>query len=172
MRITCLILLVLPLFALAQDEASQTAPPSACASEQHRQFDFWAGSWDVTQNGQAAGHNDIEIMHGGCVLAEHWTSANGGFSGSSLNAYDQATDRWHQTWVDTTGNLLELNGGLQNGSMVLQGTRPGESGEIINRITFTPNEDGSVRQHWEYSSDGETWTTAFDGHYVRVTDSE
>lgn len=32
------------------------------------------------------------------------------------------------------------------------------------RITWTPNADGTVRQHWEQSTDGgKTWTTAFDG---------
>ncbi|CAN5170593.1 hypothetical protein BH11PSE14_BH11PSE14_24070 [soil metagenome] len=34
------------------------------------------------------------------------------------------------------------------------------------RITWTPNADGSVRQFWESSSDdGKRWTTAFDGLY-------
>ena len=43
---------------------------------------------------------------------------------------------------------------------VLSGKSP------INRITWTPREDGSVRQHWETSQDGRSsWTTAFDGIY-------
>ncbi len=33
-------------------------------------------------------------------------------------------------------------------------------------ITWTPNADGSVRQHWETSEDGKTWKTAFDGLYT------
>ena len=34
------------------------------------------------------------------------------------------------------------------------------------RITWTPNADGSVRQHWETSTDdGKTWKTSFDGLY-------
>jgi hypothetical protein len=57
--------------------------------------------------------------------------------------------------------------------MVLSGDRPQADGTVAtDRITFTPNDDGSVRQHWETSTDGKTWTTAFDGHYVRVGETE
>jgi hypothetical protein len=38
-----------------------------------------------------------------------------------------------------------------------------------DRVTWTPNADGSVRQLWEKSADGgATWTTAFDGLYTRA----
>jgi len=38
------------------------------------------------------------------------------------------------------------------------------------RITWTPNHDGNVRQLWESSDDdGKTWTTAFDGIYHKQT---
>ncbi len=175
MKYPLMILCVIPCLAFAQDteEAAPAQPPPPCSTEQHRQFDFWVGTWDVTQNGQPAGRNEIRLVHGDCALSENWASANGAFTGASLNMYDQATDRWHQTWVDTTGNLLELNGGLEDGSMVLSGKRPSQQGgEVLNRITFTPNEDGSVRQHWELSNDGENWTTAFDGLYVKAVSSE
>jgi hypothetical protein len=154
--------------ASAQDEAAVAPAAGACGSEKHRQFDFWLGHWDVTSGGQPAGRNHIELIHGGCVLAEHWVSTEGDFAGSSLNMYDKANDKWHQTWVDTGGTLLELDGGFTDGNMVMSGTRPGPDGQAVtNRITWTRNEDGSVRQHWETSTDGETWTTAFDGLYVR-----
>ena len=167
--------LLAPLLVLAQDETPQPplAAPKPCSSEQHRQFDFWVGTWEVTQNGQPTGRNHIELVHGDCALAEHWVSAGGNFSGASLNIYDQANDKWHQTWVDTGGTLLELNGGLEDGSMVLSGARPGPDGaEVINRISWTPNTDGSVRQLWESSPDGETWTVAFDGLYIRAGQAE
>ena len=39
-------------------------------------------------------------------------------------------------------------------------------GRQLERITWTSNPDGTVRQHWEQSTDGgKTWTTAFDGLY-------
>jgi hypothetical protein len=156
----------------APEPATTTAPP-ACSSEKHRQFDFWVGEWNVTQNGEPAGHNLIKLVHGDCALNENWTSAAGNFSGASFNIYDQANDKWHQTWVDTTGTLLELDGGLVDGKMVLSGERPGADGApVTNRITFTPNEDGSVLQTWDVSSDGESWNTVFNGLYVRAEGTE
>jgi hypothetical protein len=160
-------LLLVAAAAFAQDETPPAAA-EACGTEKHRQFDFWLGRWNVTASGQPAGTNHIELIHNGCALAEHWVSAEGAFAGSSPNMYDQANDKWHQTWVDTSGILLELNGGFADGKMVMSGTRPGPDGQAVtNRITWTPNEDGSVRQHWETSTDGEHWTTAFDGLYAR-----
>ncbi len=154
--------------AAAPAEPAGASPQKPCSSEQHRQFDFWIGDWTVTQNGQPAGANTIELRHDGCVLSEAWTSVSG-WSGSSLNVYDQASGRWHQTWVDASGVLLLLDGGFTDGHMVLSGTRAGPDGrEVMNRIRWTPNADGSVRQHWQTSADGKSWTTVFDGQYVRV----
>jgi hypothetical protein len=57
--------------------------------------------------------------------------------------------------------------------MVLSGQRPGRDGGMVtNRISWTPAADGSVRQLWEISRDGETWETVFDGHYVKAVDLE
>ncbi|NND44055.1 MAG: DUF1579 family protein [Xanthomonadales bacterium] len=163
----------------AQEDAQEQAPapatppaPPTCDSEKHRQFDFWIGEWSVTVNGQQAGHNVIQRVYGNCALQENWSSVSP-FTGGSFNIYDRATDQWHQTWVDSTGTLLQLDGGIKDGKMVLSGQRPGPDGSMTtNRITWTPNDDGSVRQLWETSTDGETWTTAFDGLYVRVDAAE
>jgi hypothetical protein len=36
------------------------------------------------------------------------------------------------------------------------------------RITWTPQPDGGVHQWWQRSDDeGRTWSTVFDGRYVR-----
>lgn len=169
--------LLITLTAQAQQdnppEADQPPRANPCDTAKHHQFDFWLGQWNVTAKGKPAGSNRIEAVHNGCALAEHWTSANGNFAGSSLNIYDRATDKWHQTWVDTAGTLLQLDGGLEDGRMVLRGMRPGPDGsEILQRITWTPNEDGSVRQHWETSGDGESWKTVFDGRYVKADGEE
>lgn len=131
-----------------------------------RDFDFWVGDWDVFgPQGRQVGRNTISLLFDGGALAEHWRG-DGDVEGRSLNAYDQPSGRWHQTWVDSTGGLLLLDGGLADGSMVLSGTAPGRGGAPERqRITWTP-EDTGVRQHWESSpDDGATWQTAFDGHY-------
>lgn len=149
-------------------------PPPPCATPQHRQFDFWIGTWEVTDAaGKPLGRNRIAAAHGGCALVEQW-SGRGGVTGSSLNAWDAGTRRWHQTWVDSTGGLLHLEGGLVDDRMRLDGeadddARPGH--RVRQRIEWSPQPDGRVRQHWQVSKDGgATWTTAFDGWYRRVRD--
>lgn len=139
--------------------------PGMAADPHAHDFDFWLGEWDVTgPEGQPVGRNSITPLAGTGALAEHWLG-HGGVEGWSLSSWDAARDCWHQTWVDSTGGVLLLDGGLRNGSMVLSG----ESEAELQRITWTPV-DGQVRQQWEVSSDGgETWRTAFDGRYSRRT---
>ncbi len=155
---------------VASSAAAADAPPAApnpppCSAPEHRQFDFWLGDWDVRgPAGKVVGRNQVTRLHGDCVVFESWTSANGKVTGSSFNLYDAQAKRWHQTWVDNTGSLLQLDGGLQDGRMVLVSA----PGATMNRITWTPLPDGHVRQLWETSSDrGATWTTAFDGNYEK-----
>ena len=150
--------------ACAQSLPSPTAKP--CESSEHRQFDFWVGHWEVFgPAGKKVGENRIEAIADGCALLEQW-SGNGGVTGKSLNIYDTSDRRWHQTWVDSGGTLLILAGGLVDGSMVM---RSPESAPELQRITWMPNADGSVRQLWESSSDrGSSWTVLFDGRYVRA----
>lgn len=157
--------LVLLFIGAATTHAQQPAQqPPTCDTPEHRAFDFWIGDWDVTNpRGNVAGTNRIEPILSGCVLQESWTGASGSL-GYSFNLYDRASGTWHQTWVDNSGLLLQLSGGLVDGSMVL--ASDAAAGSPLQRITWTPNADGSVRQHWESSSDGgATWTTVFDGLY-------
>lgn len=148
--------------------ADKALPPPVCSSAEYRQFDFWAGDWNVTQNGKQAGTNRIERILGGCALLENW-AGTGGSLGHSLNYYDAPRKVWHQTWVDNQGGPLELEGQLESGNMVLTGNTldPVTGAVAINRITWTPQADGKVRQHWETSADGKSWQTAFDGLYTR-----
>ncbi len=162
--------LVVMTLALAAPLAAQ-APPQGppCAAAEHRQFDFWLGSWRVEnpQNGAHQGDSQISRLHGGCVIHERWTGS-GGSNGESWNIYDRARRVWHQTWVDNGGNLLLLEGGLVETSMVLSGPgAPAADGRpTINRITWTPMEAGRVQQHWQTSNDGgRTWQTLFLGVY-------
>jgi len=54
--------------------------------------------------------------------------------------------------------------------MTLEGQLPGENQQTqLQRITWIPNADGSVTQHWEISDDkGVSWQTSFLGIYRRV----
>lgn len=142
---------------------------SSDASDADHDFDFWIGEWEVFGPlGKQVGRNSITPLFGTGALAEHWHGA-GGFEGHSLNAYDVVRGCWHQTWVDSSGGFLLLDGGLVDGAMLMQGLAPGAdtSDAQRQRITWTP-EEGGVRQHWETSeADGDSWTTVFDGHYRR-----
>ena len=144
--------------------------PASCASAAHRAFDFSLGEWQVHgANGKLAGTNAITSAHGGCVLRENYRTP-GNYSGESINIYDASRKVWHQTWADSSGLLLTLEGGLQDGKMVLEGRVPGTGGSTVkHRITWTPNADGSVRQHWESTDSNGKSTTAFDGKYTRKT---
>ena len=141
-------------------------PRDVMAGPEH-DFDFWVGEWEVHgPQGRPAGTSSITPLFGTGALAEHWRGAGGG-EGRSLNSYDRARGHWHQTWLDSTGGVLHLDGGLVGGAMVLEGLAPGEDADVLElqRITWTPEPDG-VRQHWESSADaGATWSTVFDGHY-------
>jgi hypothetical protein len=176
MRIFLIALLVLPLAAAAQEEAA--APASAvpsCDEAEYRQFDFWIGDWAVTSNDQPAGANRVHTILDGCALQENWQgSGPGGVSGTSFNIYDKANGRWHQTWVDSTGTLLQLDGGLVDGVMVMSGQRPAPDGKgvTLHRISWTASPDGTVRQLWEASTDnGGNWKVLFDGLYQRRADN-
>jgi hypothetical protein len=107
----------------------------------------------------------------GCVLQEQWKGAKGS-EGTSFNFYDPQRKAWRQLWVWRAGTTLELEGKLnESGAMVLSGpSKQANGAEVLNRITWTANADGSVRQHWQTSGDGgTTWTDSFDGRYVKRT---
>lgn len=154
--------------SFAQTPAAKPPPPPAPPPES-AQFDFWVGEWDVTaKNGKVVGHSRIEKIAHGWGILENWESP--GFPGKSINAWNPAKKCWQQFWVGSGGGILELSGGLDaDGRMILRGPSPGPAGgTVLNRITYTPNADGTVRQCWEISPDGgATWNTSFDGMYHR-----
>lgn len=174
MRRAIALALLLPLCAIAavaQDDATEPAatPPAPCGAEEYRQFDFWIGEWEVRDaNGSLQGHNTITSILGGCALEESWEGVSGSI-GRSFNIYDRQTKQWHQSWVDNGGLLLKLDGGLDGNAMVLRGSGVARDGSALeSSITWTPIEDGRVKQHWQISRDGgATWNDVFVGFYAR-----
>ena len=104
------------------------------------------------------------------MLRENWTSASPGYTGTSYNFYNRRTDIWTQVWVDNQGGSLHLTGGLQDGNMVLSSStvKNPQGQDVVHRITWTPNADGTVRQLWQMQVEGADWVVAFDGLYRRV----
>ncbi len=153
--------------ALPSTLAAQTP---RCSADEYRQFDFWIGRWRVeTPSGQVAGYNTIERTND-CFLHESYATPTG-YAGESFNIYDRARGVWHQSWVDNTGLLLQLDGGLVGDEMILQGGGTAPDGTaIVNRITWSvvDGDPAHIRQFWETTRDGgTTWTVTFDGHYLR-----
>ncbi len=154
---------------LTQPAAAQQPAPPTCSSVEHRQFDFWAGDWVVTDSGGGTvyGTNSITVTEAGCILHEHWAGIRGA-SGQSFNFYDRTAGRWSQVWVASNGNVLRLEGQLDGAAMRLEGDSRTPQGAVKNRITWTPQADGRVRQTWSISRDGgATWQAGFDGWYRR-----
>lgn len=135
----------------------------ACASPRYQEFDFWTGDWSVTVSGVLNGTNLVEPIASACGIQENWTNTTGG-TGISLSMYDHRSDVWTQLWVDSGNGLLELSGGLHGTAMVLEGPRD-QSGVVVDRVTWTPNSDGTVRQYWETNTGGSGWVPSFDGLY-------
>lgn len=155
---------------LAMCSSSARADTGPCSRPEFRQFDFWIGEWEVAdEKGRTAGRNSITLEQNGCAVIERWVSAKGG-TGFSLNHYDPSSGRWKQHWVGL-GLILEMSGGLQDGSMVLEGELQYLGDSKITRLrgTWTPLPDGRVRQHFvESADDGKTWTDWFDGYYSKA----
>ena len=162
--LAAILLTILPLQAQEED-----APAGACTccTENHHTFDFWVGAWEVlTPQGDLAGTNRIEKREGNCVLQEHWVGTSGD-TGTSLTYYNASTGQWEQLWTDSSGLILKLAGGGHDGQMVLssQPFRDADGQARVHRITWTLQNDGSVRQLWELLEGGAEVKTLFDGIY-------
>lgn len=159
-RICMAVLLLHTALATAQDGNGP------CTSAAHGQFDFWIGSWNVfTPDGKPAGHNTITRILDGCVVFENWKSAGSAFAGQSFNTWDPVAQTWNQTWVDTSGATIYFSGTRVDNVMTLSGERSDSEGKLFDRMSYTINSDGTVRQHWQQSRDGKDWKTVFDGLY-------
>lgn len=170
-RVLLIVAAVLGSVPVSGQDAPASPPAGAnCAAAEHRQFDFWLGSWTVTENGQPAGRNRIERVLGGCALLESW-SGTSGTQGHSLSFYDASRKKWHQTWVDSQGGVLYLDGALVDGVMTLEGVRPDAvtGRDFRERIRWSVVGEGVVRQVWDRAPlPSGAWEPVFDGRYERA----
>lgn len=156
-------------FANLREKVDRAVKP--CQFSDHsRQLDFWIGKWDVfAPNGQKAGVNIIEPFADGCSLMENWTATGGG-NGKSINYYDAATQKWYQHWIGSGGGAVRYEGSFKDGAMRFEAETTAPNGQkVLNRLTFSKNDDGSVRQFAEISNDGgKTWNVSYDLKYVKA----
>lgn len=160
----------MPLAAQVASPPPVAAPRSAgCADGPYREFDFWIGEWDVYDaQGTRVGQNLITREQDGCLLVEHWTARRGGETGTSFNYYDIRDRKWHQLYIDNSGNAgayPAMAGRLENGRMVML---TADEGDRFSRWTWFVVSPGRVRQMAERSLDhGATWQTTWFSTYVR-----
>ncbi len=162
---------IIPLCCLLAAPALAQPPAIDCmTSPPHRAFDFWLGEWEVRgPEGRLAGHNRITLEEGGCALRERWESAGGG-TGQSLNYYHPETGRWRQLWLDAGSSIIDLSGGPEGDSMLLEGDiyylGNGQRANFRGRWTLLP--DGRVRQFFEQQDAAGAWQPWFEGFYRRT----
>ncbi len=143
--------------------APSAAATSACTAPEYRQFDFWIGDWDVHDVGDAKPSMRIQVekILDGCALRETYQDVNG-MRGESLNFYDAGRKLWRQTWATSRGQVLLLEGKLENGRMAFRATEQTPQGALLWRAVWIPQGD-EVRETAETSADGgKTWKPRFD----------
>ena len=143
-----------------------------CHTNAHaREFDFWAGEWDVYATGTTTlvGHSVVQIISEGCALLENWEGGNS--SGKSINFIDPNTNKWKQSWSGSyaNGNQEFVNGEYKDSAMRFEfETKDAQGKKIIGRFIFYNQGPNQVRQFNETSNDdGKTWTTSYDFTYIR-----
>jgi hypothetical protein len=125
--------------------AAEPAPSAGwCVAAAYRQFDFWVGDWDVFDVGSSipVAHARIDPILDGCVLREEYQGTDG-HKGQSFTIYDAARRVWHQSWVTNRGELLEIEGKIENGEIILSG-EDRAAGSLV-RGTWKP-QNGDVRE--------------------------
>src|SRR5215831_12997768 len=149
------------LLTLASSIAWAADVKSPCTEPAFRAFDFWAGMWDVYDVGgqTKVASARIDPILDGCVLREDYQQFDG-HQGQSFTLYDATRHVWHQSWVTNRGELLEIEGTMQDGSIVLSGGDR-DAGTLVRGIW--KREHGNVRETADTSADqGKTWKPWFD----------
>lgn len=154
----------------------------ACSSPEHRQFDFWLGTWDLAVHVRtsatvdvwthAKGTQRIEAILGGCAIQESFTADGPGepWAGHSYSMWQPAAGKWRQTWVDDQGSYIALTGGVEQGVMTLYGEPRDKGGKPAQmRMQFLAVTPTSLRWEWQQSTDGwQSQTVMMRIDYVRA----
>ena len=164
-----LICSAISLMLVGEAGAKQSTSPY-CAADEHDDFDFWVGEWNVyaADDGPYLGHNTIVKTNGDCLITEHWVGASGSV-GDSMNFYDPLISAWRQVWV-SAGWYIDYSGGLnEDGAMILNGLSfsAATSQHTPFRGTWTLNVDQSVSQFFEQQDGDGVWQPVFLGIYIR-----
>jgi hypothetical protein len=155
--ILALAMLSRPLFAADQ--------PTPCTAPAYHQFDFWIGDWDVfdiASPSKQVARVHVDSILNGCVLREDY-KATDGHAGESFSIFDATRQVWHQTWVTDHGRLLMIEGGMQDGAIILEGTdRTSDGRDRRVRGVWKSAPDGVHERALTSLDGGKSWTQWFD----------
>jgi hypothetical protein len=124
------------------------------ASAVTRAFDFALGSYIVeAENGLQLATSTIGADLSGCLFEQTFTTRKG-LEARSWIYYDFQVGQWYQSYVDSEGERLELEGNFAGDALVLQAIerRPGNRQTVV-RLTWRTGAGGVLEQVWEISRD-------------------
>lgn len=163
---------------------SEQADGVLCSAPEHREFDFWIGSWDVLNRNRppegdsfyltGRATDRVYAVVGGCGIVEHWRgmAISRFILGFSIRAWDPATREWLLVLLwPTTGepSFGELRGGFRHGRGEFLFERHGPGDErVLNRFTFSDITANSLR--WENATSrdgGQSWSGSWIMDFTR-----
>ncbi len=153
-------------------QTTPTQPLSLCQNvDRFNDFDFWIGDWQVTDTntGKLAGHNTIIKVAQNCLIQESWVGVAGS-GGKSMNYFNPMTGKWRQVWIGSSGYLIDIEGGLVDGDMVLEGTISTFTNhqKFPFKGTWKNLGEGKVQQIFhQFDPKNKKWVLWFDGTYVK-----
>ena len=133
-------------------------------------LDFWIGDWTVSWEGGGHGTNTIRRILDDRVIEESFDGqdADSALKGRSLSVRDNA-GRWRQTWVDSTGAYLELEGAEVDGRIAFQRPATIDGAAVLQRMVWLDVTADSLRWQWQRSTDdGRSWETTWEIQYRRA----
>ncbi len=87
--------------------------------DENQQFDFWLGEWDVFSEEKLIASSRIEKIVDGHIILENYEQE--GYSGKSINYYDNHLEKWRQNWVDSVGSVGDFTGACKDDIMRFEG---------------------------------------------------
>ena len=153
----------------------QGTGPSLAQIPPSRQFDFWIGSWRISQHILQQDGSWVEfpatttVVNEGFALVEHWKGTVQFFwegmekpekmRGLSVRSYDDKNHRWQIYWMDSRRPTFGLfEGSFKNGIGSFYRNGIGADGSsYVARITFEHPEPDLALWELAISKDGKTW---------------
>jgi len=131
-------------------------------------LDFWIGQWDATWDGGGGTNSVTQELDGHVVIERFEAAAPDSFSGLSVSVPDPATDRWRQTWVDSTGHYWAFDGGPEaDGTFVFATPARVDAEQVFKRMVFSGLQPDTFDWRWEFSANGRQWEQRWAIQYRR-----